>query len=261
MKKINLIIANPPYSIGNKIISEVIKHLTDDGKAVVIQPLSQYKKQKLFENAETFELADPKIFEDASITRNLCICSLKKESTNKYTWKALLMDSCDQSLRKFYDWNIENTRNLVITQTVYQPPTKFNIDTDVIESGRYVGLEHGAGYHAKNCCAYSFNMLNTVNPSNWIKNIAFIRFPSKHAKQNYCKYIYNYTTNKYDCLESKALCGLHITTAAQEYSFFIPQIDWETIDQHPLWNTDIDGAVLDVMGLKWNVDKTIIIDK
>lgn len=254
-------VINPPYAIGNKIIAEVVKHLTDDGKAVVIQPLSQYKNQKLFEHVETFELTDPKIFEDASITRNLCICSLKKESTKKYTWKTLFMDSCDQSLRKFYEWNIENTRNLIITQTVYQPPTKFNIDTDVIESGRYVGLEHGYGYHAKNCCAYSFNVLNTVNSSNWIKNIAFIRFPSKHAKQNYCKYIYNYTIDKYDCLESKALCGLHITTAAQEYSFFIPQIDWETIDRHPLWNTDVDAAVLDVMGLKWNEDKTVIIDK
>ena len=40
---------------------------------VCLQPLSQYKKKELYEHVETFELADPKLFEDAVITENLCI--------------------------------------------------------------------------------------------------------------------------------------------------------------------------------------------
>ena len=46
-------------------------------------PLSQYKKKELFRHVDTFELADPKLFEDAIITENLCICTLKKEYADK----------------------------------------------------------------------------------------------------------------------------------------------------------------------------------
>ena len=46
---------------------------------VCLQPLSQYKKKELYRHVETFELADPKLFEDAVITKNLCICTLKKD--------------------------------------------------------------------------------------------------------------------------------------------------------------------------------------
>ena len=36
----------------------------------------------------------------------------------------------------------------------------------------------------------------------------------------------------------------------------IPQIDWETISDNPLWKKgDYDGAVLSVMNLRWNEEK------
>ena len=45
---------------------------------VVLQPLSQYKKKELYRHVETFDLADPSLFEDAVITENLSICLLNK---------------------------------------------------------------------------------------------------------------------------------------------------------------------------------------
>ena len=37
-------------------------------------PLSQYKKKELYKHVDSFELADPGLFEDAVITENLSIC-------------------------------------------------------------------------------------------------------------------------------------------------------------------------------------------
>lgn len=250
-------VINPPYAIGNKIIAEVVKHLTDDGKAVVIQPLSQYKNQKLFENIESFELADPKLFEDAVITENLNISVVTKNKQNKFIWQELVLESCDQNFRKFYDWNIANNRGIIMKRQDGKNPNDFNIDTDFIECGRLFAAAGGAGFGIGSI-GYKWNAMLWQNSDNWIFNIGLISLSTNNAKRNFVKYWYN--GKKGDKLASKAALGLHITNA-NGTGFFIPQIDWETIDQHPLWNTDVDAAVLDVMGLKWNEDKTVIIDK
>lgn len=250
-------VINPPYAIGNKIIAEVVKHLTDDGKAVVIQPLSQYKNQKLFEHVETFELADPKLFENAVITENLNISVVTKKKQNKFIWQELVLESCDQNFRKFYDWNIANDRGIIMKRQDGKNPNDFNIDTDFIECGRLFAAAGGAGFGVGSI-GYKWNAMLWQNSDNWIFNIGLISLSTNNAKQNFVKYWYN--GKKGDKLASKAALGLHITNA-NGTGFFIPQIDWKTIDQHPLWNTDVDAAVLDAMGLKWNEDKTVIIDK
>ena len=50
---------------------------------VVLMPLSQYKKKELYRHVDTFELADPKLFQDAVITENLSICTLKKDIADR----------------------------------------------------------------------------------------------------------------------------------------------------------------------------------
>ena len=70
-----------------------------------------------------------------------------------------------------------------------------------------------------------------------------------------------YSGKKGESLASKVIVGTNNSNFVGSSWFALPQINWETIDQHPLWNTDVDAAVLDVMGLKWNEDKTVIIDK
>ena len=77
----------------------------------------------------------------------------------------------------------------------------------------------------------------------------------KKAKDNFCKYAYNYNENKYDCLVSRVLCGANAVSTSNDYFFVIPQIDWSNIhiNQKELWNKgDYDNAVLIEMGLKWN---------
>ena len=259
------IVANPPFAYGNKIISEVIKHLTDDGKAVVIQPLSQYKNQKLFENVETFELADPKIFKDAEIGKNLCICSLTKKPANVYDWESLRINSYNENVRIALVWNINNFTGITVKQKTYSKPTDFDINTTFIDSQRIFSVSHGAipSFRKQSIC-FNYNNFIAIPKAQWPAGLCVISgFKNKKAKANFSKFAYNYNTleERKQCLASLLLGGLNAVNTGNENAAAIPQIDWETIDQHPLWNTDVDGAVLDVMGLKWNVDKTKIIEK
>ena len=51
-------------------------------------------------------------------------------------------------------------------------------------------------------------------------------------------------------------------SSSSECSIAIPQIDWETISDNPLWKEGkYDEAVLDVMGLKWDEEKNNIVRK
>lgn len=73
------IIANPSFDIGNKIITETLNYLTKTGKASVLMPLYQYKRNNLYKHIEVIDIIDSKIFEGAIIQRSLCepIATLK----------------------------------------------------------------------------------------------------------------------------------------------------------------------------------------
>lgn len=258
-------VINPPYSIGNKIISDVVKHLDDDGKAIVIQPLNQYKQQKLYEHIEQFELADPKVFEDAEIGKNLCICSLTKKPANVYDWESLRINSYNENVRIALVWNINNFTGITVKQKTYSKPTDFDINTTFIDSQRIFSVSHGAipSFRKQSIC-FNYNNFIAIPKAQWPAGLCVISgFKNKKAKANFSKFAYNYNTleERKQCLAGLLLGGLNVVNTGNENAAAIPQIDWETIDQHPLWNTDIDGAVLDAMGLKWNDDKTKIIEK
>ena len=253
-------VINPPYSIGNKIISEVIKHLTDDGKAVVIQPLGQYKQQKLYEHIEQFELSDPKQFTDAVITENLNISVVTKGKQNKYNWQELVLESCDQHFRKFYDWNIAEGKYCFMRQIrdeeLEAAKKPENLDTMFFETLKCSSANQGGGFGI-NGFGYNWNINKQVQFTNSF--VGVIVFVNKKQKDNFQKWWYN--GKKGESLASKVIVGTNSANFVGSSWFALPQIDWETIDQHPLWNTDVDVAVLDTMGLKWNDDKTKIIEK
>lgn len=252
--KFSGMVINPPFEFGNKINAEVIKHLTDDGRAVIIQPLNQYKGQKLYEHIGQFELADPKLFSDAVITENLNISIVTKKKQNRFTWQQLVLESCDQNFRKFYDWNIEHNKDIAMLTVAYKPLSYFNPVTDFIETSRSFSESSGSGF-GENGLGYKWNVLNDYTKVNAENGV--IRLNNQRQVKNLAKFWYN--GKKWQSLCSKLILGVHAVHASSEYFFAIPQIDWETIDQHPLWNTDVDAAVLDTMGLKWNNDKTKIV--
>ena len=226
---------------------------------VCLQPLSKYKRKDLYKYVESLELADPKLFEDAAISNNLCITICRNKPVDKYSWKDILLESVDQRYRVFYEWNIEHNKGLVAIHQIYKKPGDYCQDTDFIDTSRCVGREHGYGYHAKNTSAYKWNNFIDGYEDNWLTIILTIRFPSRVAKDNYCKYAYNWTIDKYACLESKVMGGLNTQTGSGTYFFWIPQIDWENINNNPLWKAgNYDEAVLSEMGLKFDENGVIV---
>ena len=225
---------------------------------VCLQPLSQYKKKELFRHVETFELADPKLFEDAVITENLSICVLKKNIVDRYTWQGLVLKSVDQRYIEYYKWNINNDKGLRMTQMSYKKPEDLNIYTDFWETSKCFSSLGGGGF-GSNGGGYRWNVLydnSTVNAS-----IGCIHFNTKLAKDNFCKWWY--FGKKGEKLASKAALGIHMGgSVGPNTRFAIPQIDWSNIhiNQKELWDKGLyDDAVLNEMGLKWNADKTVIV--
>lgn len=254
----DLIIMNPPYAIGGKVVKAAISHIKDTGEIINLMPLNQYKKD-LFKHIQSFELVDPKAFKDAIITPNLNICVLKKNEVNVYTWNQLLLTSFDQNYMEFYNWNIKNNKNLSMIQANYKPRSYFNIDTDFVEVSLCYSKQSGAGF-GKNSGGYKFNVLKLATDPKWGTQWGVIKFLSAKAKDNFCKYWYN--GKKGESLASRAFLGIHVSNAAADWYMSIPQIDWDTIDTNPLWIAgQYDEAVLDVMGLKWDTNKEKILIK
>jgi len=97
------IVANPPYSMGNSITKFVVENVAFKSY-INLMPLSCYKAQELYKNVTNLELADPKWFEDAAITDNLCICNLIKNITTK-NYIDLSLDTYQKEYREFYRLN------------------------------------------------------------------------------------------------------------------------------------------------------------
>jgi hypothetical protein len=228
-------------------------------------PTSQYRIKNLYRHVETFNLANPKLFADARIGSNLAIARLYKREIDNYNWNNLLFDSLDKSILEFYKYNYLHGPKYKLERKDSKQNKPFswcNSDIDFIDTGRCISLRNGYGYHAKSAYAYRWNVTKKELDNEWLHCLCYIHFDSKQAKDNFCKYAYNYNENKYDCLASRALCGANAVSTSNDYFFVIPQLDWGNIhiNQKELWDKGLyDEAVLAEMNLAWNDDKTKIV--
>ena len=269
--KFDKIIMNPPYNLGNKITEAVLSSLDDDGDCVCLQPLSQYKKKELYRHVETFELADPSLFEDAAITENLSICLLNTNTIDKYTWTDMTLASYDQRYTDYYKYNDLNYGKYLDFKFKIIGKTP-KIGYKIVEG---LGIKNQIFIHRR--CTHGinktkdnyFHMLNTGK-------ISYLDIPFvgnvKAKDGSFTNYMWAMSSiillsqkardNCYDWINSSVIinnimAGLH-TDGTTKLCW--PQIDWENISNNPLWKAgDYDDAVLNEMGLKWNADKTVII--
>lgn len=223
-------------------------------------PLSKYKAKGLYKHVGSFELADPSLFEDAAITKNLCICTLKKTITDRYTWQDLVLKSVDQRYIEYYEWNIKHNRNikgLFVRRSDSKSVSYFDTSLDFLETSRcFADVSFSGSGFGKGGFGYRWNILHDYSSVN--AHILQIRTPSERARDNLAIVWYN--GKKGESFISKVITGVHITAASSEYYFAIPQIDWEHISDSPLWKAgNYDDAILNEMGLKWNEDKTVIV--
>ena len=244
---------NPPYgSIGGPVTTEAKKHAN---KTVCLMPLSCYKNKsnELWRYVESMELADPKLFVDADITKNLCICTLGNKNVDKYkSYEDIEMESYDPRFKKFYEYN--NAHKLL--------EMKFHPTKGYLE---YLNKNHNrifinsvriaAGGYAKVGLSKDWYDGKTELPIDNEGSIQIfaVEHKNKEANDNYATFVFN------SGFLNDAIKGLNKTNGT--VSIAIPQIDWETISDTPLWKEGkYDEAVLSEIHLRWNAEKDCIED-
>ena len=241
------VLMNPPYgSIGGPVTTEAKKHAN---KTVCLMPLSCYKNKsnELWRYVESMELADPKMFADATITDNLCICTLLNETVDKFkTYEEMSMESYDLKFRTFYKYN---NAHKVLKMKFH--PTKGYLEYLNKNHNRIFinSVRIAAGGYAKVGLSKDWYDGKTELPIDNEGSIQIfaVEHKNKEANDNYATFVFN------SGFLNDAIKGLNKTNGT--VSIAIPQIDWEAISDTQLWKEGkYDEAVLDVMDLKWDGD-------
>ena len=245
--KFDKVIMNPPYDIGGKIWDEVRK-ISED--IVCLMPLAQYKTNERYKYINYFEVVNNHSF-DAVISGNLCITTSQSKD-NRKTYEDFLFDGFNQNYRAFYEWNRRNDKGLEVCRKDNKPYTDFDIDLDFTIGNRVVKQSHCISVTGKGF-DYYWNVLKRGYEDTWVSELSIIHFPSKESRNNFTAFIYSKVGEPF---MSKIIKGLNLIKVSSLVSYAIPQIDWETISDHPLWEEGrYDEAVLDTMGLKWEGNK------
>ena len=245
--KFDKVIMNPPYDIGGKIWDEVRK-ISED--IVCLMPLAQYKTNERYKYINYFEVVNNHSF-DAVISGNLCITTSQSKD-NRKTYEDFLFDGFNQNYRAFYEWNRRNDKGLEVCRKDNKPYTDFDIDLDFTIGNRAVKQSHCISVTGKGF-DYYWNVLKRGYEDTWVSELSIIHFPSKESRNNFTAFIYSKVGEPF---MSRIIKGLNLIKVSSLVSYAIPQIDWETISDHPLWEEGrYDEAVLDTMGLKWEGNK------
>ena len=213
-------------------------------------PLAQYKgyakeTDPLYRYVESMELADSKMFDDADITNNLCICALREVVVDRFkSYDEMAMESYDPNFKAFYETNSKLPLRYVFKRCDNSNIQDFDLNLDIIEGGRL--MDSDTGISGPNGMGYKINVLKQYN-TKLNSCLTKITCPNSNVKTNLIKFLYE-TDKRWN----KVMFGMNLKTTAEQASLAIPQINWETISDHPLWKQrDYDEAVLDSMNLEW----------
>ena len=195
------------------------------------------------------------MFIDADITKNLCICKLSCKNVDKYNWNSLQFVSFNQNFIEFYKKNNSLPMRYVFQRCDNALVSDFNFEKDFIEVNR-IPCERNGYCSGGNGLGYRWNILREKNI--FRSGLTVVHFESDKARSNFSTWVYSGMKN----LADQLIWGLNMQTVSDTCSIAIPQIDWETISDHPLWvQGKYDEAVLDTMGLKLSEDRSEILEK
>ena len=225
-------ISNPPYgNLGGPIIA-TIKGTFPEAAQAVLMPISCWKTAKvkwtdgksysLYQFADKIKVVGSAGF-DAVISENNCIITLSDEPDTTKTYDDLMMLTVDQRFIEYYKWNIANAGKLEITSASYSKPEEHNIETDFIETNRCGSIKSGAGF-GKGGSGYKYNVLRSGYEEKWPSGLISIKCPDKETKDVLSTLWYS-GKRKNDCLLSRALIGVNVTTTSGSCNMALPQIN------------------------------------
>lgn len=227
-----LVIANPPYSIGNKVTKKIIEILQPD-EYINLMPASKYKKGELYKYVASSEPSPEGIFEDA-VTYPV-ICSLRKEKDSKKTKEEFQLENFNKKFYKFYEQNYKKSRTWIRTTLPgsWESKTKeecleklrvLNNRKDFMYTRRTV-LD---GTHkTSKCHDYKWNIEKNQSipltydssKKTYRPTVGFIHFNNEVEFDNFCNYWYRGN------LSNKLLQGLNVMVDFPD-PYAIPRIDW-----------------------------------
>lgn len=234
----DLCIMNPPFSVAPDVIKSSLE-ISD--RVICLAPLSKFKKNKMYQRVERYEVIDSEVFEDAAITDNLIIAALRKTHHNPISWDEFQIESTNPKFKLFYKNNNKHkqpytilpnmgaTYNIVTNEYAFNTSCDFMITTRTSQDGVHKDINsHDIRWNIKK------ELTSTL--------AYMIRFSSETCKNNFCKYWYRAD------LSQKLIKALN-KKSGQVYAA-IPNIDWSRTDVEYT-----DEYVLEQMGLKWNENK------
>lgn len=224
----DLIIANPPYQYGNKIISKCV------GKAkesIVLMPISCYKGQELYKHVLDLELVDPKQFEDVAITNNLNIARLCDRKLDQ-SWEQVELETFDPKYREFYELNSKCYNYAISTYERVPQRSGIKWDYDINKAFAITARTAQNGVHridGKGAFDLDANVYNTktildtpiwkhADGSDAQAAVSYIYFNSTKEKNNLVKFWY------YNPLMNTLLKGLN--KCGGDFKIAIPNLDW-----------------------------------
>lgn len=246
--KFDLVIANPPYEIGNAVITETMRHCDE---AVVLMPLKQYKKQdsRLWEKIQQLEVVNSSWFEDANMSDNLNIAYLSNFQNGPYKkYDDLTFLSLNDNYKLFYKYNLDNKDKYikgyhkkygikVLKELGVEPNLWFAYTERTSQDGVHI---------TSDCHDYRWNIeKNSYIPVSDAGQafLLFAKFNSEIEHKNFCHWWY-----KSKDLAHKLIKGLNRASGTCEEVF--PQIDWSRTNVEYT-----DEYVLSQMGLRWNENR------
>ena len=224
----DLIIANPPYQYGNKIISKCVDKAKE---SIVLMPISCYKSQDLYKHIIDLELVDPGQFEDAAITNNLNIARLCDRKIDQ-SWEQVELETFDLKYRAFYELN-SSCYNYAIA-AYERVPQRSGIKWDYDTSKAFAitartardGVHKVGGKGAFDLDVNIYKTKTIADTSIWKHAngkdaqaaVSYIYFKSTAEKDNLVTFWY------YNPIMDRLLRGLN--KCGGDFKVAIPNIDW-----------------------------------
>ena len=226
-KKFDVIIANPPYAIGNELTKAVVENVEFD-TYINLMPVSKYKKNALFSYVDSIEKAEDS-FEDATVGDCLSLAIMKNNPCGKYnSWRDFTLVTYNENLIDFYKVNRKRTSSFKIGAYCSRPDKeldKYNPDTDFFIYQRVCadGIDmSGDTYNWNNGIPTDINrLIRHYEDRGYMVYGQFITFNTKEEKDNFANFWYR---NGRNGLMHKFIKGLN--KHGGDCNDAIPNVDW-----------------------------------
>ena len=223
--KFDIIIANPPYQIANKVIKNCIDKTKE---AIVLMPVKNYKAQELYKHVLELEVVDPKVFKEVSVQDNLTIAKLTNKKIEQ-DYMSLYLETVDPQYKNFYLLNFSLKHKVIdsfseswLYSKISEPkyPNYFLIT--IFDSNGDYGSENSPGFKwniTKSLKVEDIKIKDRDKQGNpFTLQGGFLVFNTEKECSNFKRFWYG------NPLRCELIKGLNIKRSNPKLAF--PKIDW-----------------------------------